>query len=76
MNDVAPNAGHNYGARRLTIELTNTCNLHCSYCLRDEDALYHKRAEFISIDLLKRVLGEAATVVVTPGPGSIGPGAG
>lgn len=59
MNDVAPNA---YGARRLTIELTNTCNLHCSYCLRDEDALYHDRAEFVSIDLLKRVLREAMTV--------------
>jgi MoaA/NifB/PqqE/SkfB family radical SAM enzyme len=59
MKDVAPNA---YGARRLTIELTNTCNLHCSYCLRDEDALYHDRAEFISIDLLKRVLREASTV--------------
>ncbi|HBB96677.1 MAG TPA: hypothetical protein DC054_14930 [Blastocatellia bacterium] len=62
MNDVASNAGHSYGARRLTIELTNTCNLHCSYCLRDEDALYHDRAEFMSMDLLKRVLGEASTV--------------
>jgi MoaA/NifB/PqqE/SkfB family radical SAM enzyme len=62
MNDVAPNAGHSYGARRLTIELTNTCNLHCSYCLRDEDALYHDRAEFMSMDLLKRVLVEATTV--------------
>lgn len=62
MNDVAPNAGHSYGARRLTIELTNTCNLHCSYCLRDEDALYHDRAEFMSMDLLKRVLEEAASV--------------
>jgi len=62
MNDVAPNAAHNYGARRLTIELTNTCNLHCSYCLRDEDALYHDRADFLSMDLLKRVLREAVTV--------------
>jgi len=62
MNQLAPNADPSYGSRRLTIELTNTCNLHCSYCLRDEDALYHDRAEFISVDLLKRVLGEATTV--------------
>src|SRR5919106_5816022 len=48
-----------YGPRRLTVELTNICNLHCSYCLRDEDALYHSPAHFLPADLLSRVLGEA-----------------
>ncbi len=39
-----------YGPRRLTVELTNICNLHCSYCLRDEDALYHTPANFLPVD--------------------------
>jgi MoaA/NifB/PqqE/SkfB family radical SAM enzyme len=41
---------------RISIELTNICNLHCSYCLRDEDALYHTPANFFSLDLLKRII--------------------
>ncbi len=48
-----------YGPPRLIVELTNICNLHCSYCLRDEDALYHQKANFFSIDLLQRVIREA-----------------
>jgi MoaA/NifB/PqqE/SkfB family radical SAM enzyme len=48
-----------YGVPRLIVELTNICNLHCSYCLRDEDALYHQKANFFSIDLLQRVIAEA-----------------
>ncbi|HKP37232.1 MAG TPA: radical SAM protein [Pyrinomonadaceae bacterium] len=48
-----------YGPPRLIIELTNICNLHCSYCLRDEDALYHTRAEHFSLELLDRVIKEA-----------------
>lgn len=48
-----------YGPRRLTVELTNVCNLHCGYCLRDEDALYHSPANFLTVDLLSRVLGSA-----------------
>jgi MoaA/NifB/PqqE/SkfB family radical SAM enzyme len=48
-----------YGPRRLSVELTNVCNLHCSYCLRDEDALYHTRANFFDLDLLRRVVREA-----------------
>jgi MoaA/NifB/PqqE/SkfB family radical SAM enzyme len=48
-----------YGARRLTVELTNVCNLHCSYCLRDEDALYHSPANFLPLDLVARVAREA-----------------
>lgn len=51
-----------YGPRRLTVELTNTCNLHCGYCLRDEDALYHTRAQFMSLNLLRRVVREAKEV--------------
>jgi MoaA/NifB/PqqE/SkfB family radical SAM enzyme len=49
----------NYGPPRLIVELTNVCNLHCSYCLRDEDALYHTRANFFPVELLRRVVREA-----------------
>ena len=52
-------ASTDYGAPRLIVELTNICNLHCSYCLRDEDALYHQKANFFSIDLLHRVIRQA-----------------
>jgi MoaA/NifB/PqqE/SkfB family radical SAM enzyme len=45
--------------RRIVIELTNICNLHCSYCLRDDEALYQTRAHFFPIDLLRRILREA-----------------
>jgi MoaA/NifB/PqqE/SkfB family radical SAM enzyme len=48
-----------YGVPRLIVELTNICNLHCSYCLRDEDTLYHQKASFFSVDLLQRVIREA-----------------
>ena len=48
-----------YGPPRLIVELTNICNLHCSYCLRDEDALYHTPANFLPVELLARVVREA-----------------
>ena len=48
-----------YGPRRLTVELTNICNLHCSYCLRDEDALYHDPANFLPLELFTRVARDA-----------------
>jgi len=48
-----------YGPRRLTVELTNICNLHCSYCLRDEDALYHSPANFLPVELFARVARDA-----------------
>jgi MoaA/NifB/PqqE/SkfB family radical SAM enzyme len=48
-----------YGPRRLTVELTNICNLHCSYCLRDEDALYHSPANFLPVELFARVAKDA-----------------
>jgi MoaA/NifB/PqqE/SkfB family radical SAM enzyme len=48
-----------FGERRVSVELTNICNLHCSYCLRDEDALYHNPANFFPVELLRRVAREA-----------------
>jgi len=48
-----------YGVRRLTVELTNVCNLHCSYCLRDEEALYHSPANFLPVDLFARIAAGA-----------------
>ena len=52
-------AAQDYGVRRLTVELTNICNLHCSYCLRDEDALYHTPANFLPVDLFARIAAGA-----------------
>jgi MoaA/NifB/PqqE/SkfB family radical SAM enzyme len=52
-----------YGPPRLIVELTNICNLHCSYCLRDEDALYHSAANFFPVELLRRVVREARACI-------------
>jgi len=52
-------ASPDYGPPRLTVELTNSCNLHCSYCLRDEDALHHDPATFLPVDLFARVARDA-----------------
>lgn len=49
----------NYGPRRLSVELANICNLHCSYCFRSDDNLYSSHAEFFPLDLLRRVISEA-----------------
>jgi sulfatase maturation enzyme AslB (radical SAM superfamily) len=51
--------GGDYGPRRLSVELANICNLHCSYCFRAEENLYSSHAEFFPIELLRRVLDEA-----------------
>ncbi len=51
-----------YGPQRLSVELANICNLHCSYCFRAEDNLYSTRAEFFSLELLRRVIAEAREV--------------
>ena len=48
-----------YGPRRLSVELANICNLHCSYCFRADENLYNSRAEFFPIELLRRIIGEA-----------------
>jgi MoaA/NifB/PqqE/SkfB family radical SAM enzyme len=68
-----------YGPPRLIVELTNICNLHCSYCLRDEDALYHTKANFFPVELLHRVVREAResigarTVMFTGGETTLHP---
>jgi sulfatase maturation enzyme AslB (radical SAM superfamily) len=46
-------------APRMSIELTNVCNLHCSYCLRDEDDLYHTSARFFPAPLLRKIVSRA-----------------
>jgi MoaA/NifB/PqqE/SkfB family radical SAM enzyme len=46
-------------SRRIVIELTNICNLHCSYCLRDDEALYQTRARFFPTELLRNILRDA-----------------
>jgi len=51
-----------YGPRRLSVELANICNLHCSYCFRSDDNLYSSHAEFFPLDLLQRVATEAREV--------------
>lgn len=51
-----------YGPQRLSVELANICNLHCSYCFRSDDNLYNSRAEFFPLPLLRRVIGEARDV--------------
>jgi MoaA/NifB/PqqE/SkfB family radical SAM enzyme len=52
-----------YGPRRLSVELTNICNLHCSYCLRDEDALYHTPANFFAPELLESIVRQARDAI-------------
>lgn len=55
-----------YGPRRLSVELANICNLHCSYCFRSDENLYSSHAEFFPLTLLERVVNEAhATANVT-----------
>ncbi len=51
-----------YGPRRLSVELANICNLHCSYCFRSDENLYSSHAEFFPLDLLRRVINEAHAV--------------
>jgi MoaA/NifB/PqqE/SkfB family radical SAM enzyme len=56
------NDGHfsdDYGPHRLSVELVNICNLHCSYCFRSEENLYSQHAEFFPVELLRRVIDEA-----------------
>ena len=63
MSAVNVTSAGDYGPRRLTIELTNICNLHCSYCLRDEDALYHTPANFLAAEFLSHLVSEAREVM-------------
>ena len=50
-----------YGPQRLSVELANICNLHCSYCFRSDENLYSTNAEFFPLDLLRRIIAEART---------------
>lgn len=52
---------NDYGPHRLSVELANICNLHCSYCFRSADNLYSQHAEFFPLPLLRRVIAEART---------------
>ena len=54
---------NDYGPQRLSVELANICNLHCSYCFRSDDNLYSQRAEFFPVELLRRVIDEARAAV-------------
>jgi MoaA/NifB/PqqE/SkfB family radical SAM enzyme len=57
-----PTLSDDYGPRRMSLELANICNLHCSYCFRSAEALYSSHAEFFPLDLLRRVIAEARDV--------------
>jgi MoaA/NifB/PqqE/SkfB family radical SAM enzyme len=63
MTETNPMRGADFGSRRLSVELTNICNLHCSYCLRDEEALYHSRANFLAPEFLDRIIVQARQVM-------------
>jgi MoaA/NifB/PqqE/SkfB family radical SAM enzyme len=52
--------GSGFGPRRLSVELTNVCNLHCSYCLRDEEALYHTPADFLATEFFESIVQQAS----------------
>lgn len=56
---TAPAEGTRSRQPHMTVELTNVCNLHCSYCVRDEDDLYHSPADFFPPDLLRRIVARA-----------------
>lgn len=57
--DTDGHFSNDYGPQRLSVELANICNLHCSYCFRSEDNLYSHHAEFFSLELLRRLINEA-----------------
>jgi MoaA/NifB/PqqE/SkfB family radical SAM enzyme len=59
INPPRPRFASDDDPHRLSIELTNICNLHCSYCFRDDEALYHTKAYYFPVDLLRRIMREA-----------------
>jgi MoaA/NifB/PqqE/SkfB family radical SAM enzyme len=63
MTSTQSQPGGDYGPPRLGIELTNICNLHCSYCLRDEEALYKMSANYFQPALLERIVREAREAI-------------
>jgi MoaA/NifB/PqqE/SkfB family radical SAM enzyme len=62
MTDGVAHVDSPYGPPRLTVELANVCNLHCAYCLRDEDALYHDSPSFMDLDLMQRLLADSSEI--------------
>ena len=62
MNSEQTNFSNDYGPRRLSLELVNICNLHCSYCFRSEDDLYSSKAEYFPIPLLKQILDDSKRI--------------
>lgn len=54
-----PSIDPSTAAPRMSFELTNVCNLHCSYCVRDEDNLYHTAAKFFPAPLLRKIISRA-----------------
>lgn len=59
MTELSRHTDARYHPRRLTVELASVCNLHCAYCLRDEDALYNDPAKFMEIEILRRLVHDA-----------------
>jgi MoaA/NifB/PqqE/SkfB family radical SAM enzyme len=59
--NATPNstADHVDDGSRISVELTNVCNLRCSYCCRDEDMLYNTPAKFFPVELLREILRDA-----------------
>jgi MoaA/NifB/PqqE/SkfB family radical SAM enzyme len=55
---AVPNTDHvnDKDPRRVSVELTNICNLRCGYCARDDEQLYHTKANFFPADLLRRII--------------------
>jgi MoaA/NifB/PqqE/SkfB family radical SAM enzyme len=78
-SDLNPSEIQDQQHLHLSIELTNRCNLQCSYCIRDDDALYHAAPVFFEPELIDRMLTEAChefsevTVSFTGGEPTIHP---
>ena len=56
------NFSNDYGPQRLSLELVNICNLHCSYCFRSEDNLYNSKAQYFPIQLLSQIVNDSKRV--------------
>ena len=63
MSDVHSISSRDLGPRRLTVELTNSCNLHCSYCLRDDDALHKTPANFMPVEFFESLVKQAKQAI-------------
>lgn len=59
MSNGRPTSAARLERKSISLELTNICNLRCSYCMRDEDDLYHTPANFFPVDLLRDIIRSA-----------------